>query len=95
MADAPTSDGQPRPNAPTGRDLLKSIVERGERIQDEIEQGQDDFKELMAEAKSHGFDPTAIRAVLKRRNETPDQKSKREEREAIFDTYLSNLSMLD
>lgn len=90
-----TSDGQPRPNSLTGRDLLKSIVERGERINDEIEQARDDFKELMEEAKSQGFNPTAIRAVLKRRNETPDQKSKREEYESMFDLYCSNLSMLD
>ena len=85
-----TSDGQPRPN-----DLLRSIIDRGERIGDEIEQAQEDMKELLAEAKSHGFNPSAIRAVLKRRNETPDKKSKREEFESVFDLYLSNLSMLD
>lgn len=90
-----TSDGQPRPNEPDSRSLLRSIVERGERIGDEIEQAQEDMKELLAEAKSHGFNPAAIRAVLKRRNETPDKKSKREEFESVFDLYLSNLSMLD
>lgn len=95
MTEAHTSDGEPRPNAPTGREQLKSIVERGERIQDEIEQLGDDFKELMQEAKSAGYDPAAIKKVLKRRNETAEQKAKREAAEAMFDLYLSNLSMLD
>ena len=90
-----TSDGQPRPNSLTGRDLLKSIVERGERINDEIEQARDDFKELMEEAKAKGLTPAAIKAVLKRRNETPEAKAKREALEDDFELYLTNLSMLD
>ena len=85
-----TSDGRPRSN-----DQLRGIVERAERITDEIEQGREDLKELMAEAKGNGFDPAAIRAVLKRRNETPEQKAKREDREAIFELYCSNLAILD
>ena len=94
MTDA-TSDGQPRPNAPTGRDLLKGIVERAERITDGIEQNREDLRDLMTEAKSNGFDTAAIRAVLKRRNETIEAKAKRESAEAAFDLYLSNLGMLD
>ena len=90
-----TSDGQPRPNAPVGRDLLKSIVDRAERITDEIEQYRDDLKELMAEAKAKGLTPAAIKAVLKRRNETPEAKAKREALEDDFELYLTNLSMLD
>lgn len=92
---AHTSDGEPRPNAPSGREQLRSIVDRAERITDEIEQNRDDLKELMQEAKSAGYDPAAIKKVLKRRNETPEQKSKREAAESTFDLYLSNLSMLD
>jgi len=94
MTDA-TSDGQPRPNAPTGRDQIKSIVERAERITDGIEQNREDLRDLMTEAKSNGFDTAAIRAVLKRRNETIEAKAKRESAEAAFDLYLSNLGMLD
>lgn len=95
MADAHTSDGQPRPNAPTGADQLKALIERAERVADEIEQAKEDFSELMKEAKSNGYDVPAIRRVLKLRNETADQKKKREERESIIDTYLSALGFLD
>lgn len=90
-----TSDGQPRPNAMTSREMLANYVNRAERIADEQEQLRDDMKDLMEEAKSNGFTPAAIKAVLKRRNETAEAKAKREALEADFETYLANLGMLD
>lgn len=95
MPDAHTSDGEPRPNAPPGAAQLRSIVERYERVSDEIEELNDDRKEILAEAKANGYDPATIRKVAKLKNERPDQKTKRLEREAIFETYLAALGLLD
>jgi uncharacterized protein (UPF0335 family) len=93
MTEAATSDGQPRPNSGGGD--LRRFIERAERVNDEIEQARDDFKELMLEAKSAGYNPAAIRKVLKLRNEKPEQKAKRQSLESDVDVYLSSLGIMD
>lgn len=77
--------------APTHNGQLKSIVERIERVGEEIKELQSDQKDIYAEAKSSGFDTKALRHIIRLRAEDPD---KRAEREAILDTYMQALGML-
>lgn len=71
-------------------ELIRSYVERVERIREEKKQLTDDEKAIMAEAKSQGFVPAAIRYVLKVRAEKPHD---RQEREAMQDLYLHAMGM--
>ena len=69
---------------------LRSFVERLERLQEEIDSINEDKKDVYAEAKGNGFDVRIIREVLKIRRQ---DKSEREEREAVLDLYLQALGM--
>lgn len=69
---------------------LRSFVERLERLEEEIAAINDDKKSVYAEAKGTGFDVKIIREVLKIRRQ---DKSEREEREAVLDLYLQALGM--
>jgi uncharacterized protein (UPF0335 family) len=70
---------------------LKSIIERIENLNTQIDDLKTDQKEIFAEAKSNGYDPSALRAVIKYRKEDAD---KRANREAILETYLHALGDL-
>lgn len=48
-------------------DLLREIVRRAERLEDEIANLQADRREVLAEGKARGLDPKALREVLRRR----------------------------
>lgn len=74
-----------------GRDLLHSIIERIERLEEEKKAIADDIKEVYAEAKANGFDTKALRRVVAYRKK--DQAQVQEE-EAIFELYLHSLGML-
>lgn len=74
------------------RDHLKAFVERIERLAEEKKAIADDIKSVYAEAKANGFDTAAIRAVVKLRKLDVDE---RKEQEAILETYLHALGMLD
>ena len=50
-----------------GANQLKSFVERVERLSEEKKSIADDLRDVYAEAKSNGFDPKALRAVVKLR----------------------------
>ena len=69
-------------------DQLRSFVERLERLQEEIDSINEDKRDAYAEAKGSGFDVKIIREVLKIRRQ---DKSEREEREAVLDLYLQAL----
>ena len=60
--------------------------ERAEK--DEEAKIAEQIKDVYAEAKAHGFDTKAIRAVVKLRKE---DREKREEHELILGTYLAAL----
>jgi uncharacterized protein (UPF0335 family) len=68
------------------------LVERVERIDGEIKDLQADKKDVMAEAKSRGFDGPAFREILRIRKMKPET---RRQHEAIVDTYKAMLGMLD
>jgi hypothetical protein len=63
---------------------LRSIVDRVERINDEIKSLKEDQKDIFSEAKSAGYDGTALRALIRERAEDP---TKRQNREALLDVY--------
>lgn len=65
-------------------DRLKSIIERIENLDNEINDLKEDRKGIMLEAKSAGFDTKAITHVIKQRKKSAAQ---RDEEELIFETY--------
>lgn len=71
---------------------LRHVVERVERIQEEVKGLTADIKDLLAEAKSQGLDPKIIRKILALRKK---DKAERDEEQAILDVYLAALGMLD
>jgi uncharacterized protein (UPF0335 family) len=80
--------------APAGHNSdgqLKAIVERIERMNEEKQAVADDIKEIYTEAKGAGFDIKTLRAIVKIRKQ---DKAKREEQEALLETYLHALGML-
>ena len=77
-------------NTDTAKRLL-SIIERIERLEEERKALGEDVKDIYREAKSAGFDAPTIRLLIKRRAE---DAAKREEREALLETYLAALGQL-
>jgi uncharacterized protein (UPF0335 family) len=75
-----------------GKDHLKAFVERIEKLEEEKKTISDDIRDVYAEAKGTGFDVKALRTVVRMRKEDKDE---RKEHEAILDTYLAALGMLD
>jgi uncharacterized protein (UPF0335 family) len=71
-------------------DLLKSFVERIERLEEEKASISGDVKEVYAEAKSQGFDTKVLRKVVALRKR--DAAERREEQE-IMELYLQALGM--
>lgn len=69
---------------------LRSLVQRYERLAADKADIADDQKEVMAEAKSLGYDTTALRRIIAMRREDPD---KRAELEAVVDMYRTALGM--
>lgn len=72
MSDAPATT--------FAKDQLKAVVERIERLEEEKKAIADDIKDIYAEAKAHGFDVTALRAIVRLRKQDADE---RKEQEAI------------
>ena len=64
---------------------LRAIVERIERIEEEIKELVEGKKEIYFEAKGNGFDVKILREVIRLRKQ--DQKQ-REEQESLLDLYM-------
>jgi uncharacterized protein (UPF0335 family) len=73
-----------RPDEVAG-DQLRTIVERIERIEEEIRELTEGKKEIYLEAKGNGFDVKILREVIRVRKQ--DQKE-RDEQESLLDLYL-------
>lgn len=73
------------------KEQLRSIVERIERLIQEKQNIADDIKRVYAEAKGNGFDPKAIKEVIRIRAK---DKAELEEEEHILHTYMLALGML-
>ena len=67
-------------------DQLRTIVERIERIEEEIQELNEGKKEIYLEAKGNGFDVKTLRQVIRIRKQ--DAKE-RDEQETLLDLYLT------
>lgn len=65
-------------------EALAQYVERIERLMEEKKALADDIKDIYAEAKSTGFDPKIMRAMIKRRSV---DRGELEEYEALLELY--------
>lgn len=69
---------------------LRLLIERIERLEEEKKGISDDIKDVYAEGKATGYDPKAMKAVVRIRKQKPDD---RKEQEAILEVYLSALGI--
>lgn len=77
------------------RDQLLAFVQRIERLDDEAEALSDDRKDVYGEAKGVGFDVKALKRVVAIRRQDRKNRSLRLEQEAIVETYMQALGMID
>jgi uncharacterized protein (UPF0335 family) len=76
--------------ADSAADQLRLLVERIERLSEEKKGIAEDIRDVFAEAKSRGFDVPALRECIKLR---AIDKQKREEKQAIVETYGVQLGL--
>jgi uncharacterized protein (UPF0335 family) len=81
-----------QPAARFAKDHLKAFVERVERLEEEKKTIADDIRDVYAEAKANGFDIKALRTIVRLRKQDVDE---RKEQEAILETYMHALGMLN
>lgn len=65
-------------------DRLRSIVERWERLDEEVRALRSDQKDIMQEAASAGFDKKVLRRLIAIRRQEPADV---EEQETLLDVY--------
>jgi uncharacterized protein (UPF0335 family) len=92
MATATAENQEEQPATRFAKDHLKAFVERIERLEEEKKALSDDLRDVYAEAKATGFDVKALRTIIRMRKEDNDE---RKEHEAILETYLLALGMLN
>jgi uncharacterized protein (UPF0335 family) len=73
-----------------GDNILKSIVERIERLTEERTGISDDINVVYAEAKVHGLDVKTVREMIRLRKMDPDALK---ERMALIEEYGNTLGM--
>ena len=71
-------------------DRLKQIVEKVERLEDERREIAEQIKDVLAEAKSDGFDVRILRQLLRLRRMKPHDRSEQEE---LLELYKAALGM--
>lgn len=71
-------------------DRLRSLIERIERLEEEKAAISSDIRDVFAEAKSAGFDPKIMRAIIKLRKMNA---ADRDEQECLLDTYRRALDI--
>ena len=89
---ATAADAKQQAQTRIAKDQLKAIVERIERLEEEKKATSDDIRDVYAEAKVNGFDLKALRSVVRLRKQDANE---RKEQEAILETYLHALGMLN
>jgi uncharacterized protein (UPF0335 family) len=75
----------------TTADLLRSFVQRIERLKEEQDAIAEDVREVYAEAKSMGFDKTALGQVVAIRRKRAKDAEKFEELSAIVELYMATI----
>lgn len=74
------------------RQQLQSFISRVQRLVEERKTIADDIAEVLAEAKSAGFDKAAIKWVV---SELAKPHAERQERDAIRELYMSAVEAAD
>lgn len=69
---------------------LRLLIERIERLAEEKQRFADDIKDVYSEAKSAGFDPKAMKEIIKLRKK---EKAEREAEEAMVELYKDALGL--
>lgn len=87
MADSESMGGQ----GTVAADQLRLLIERAERLEEEKKGISDDIKDVMAEAKSQGYDTKAIRKIMQIRKK---KKEDFQHEEAVLETYMAALGMI-
>ncbi len=70
---------------------LADFLRRIENLEEDKKAVADDIKEVYGEAKGRGYDTKVLRKIVAMRK---IDKQKREEQEAIMETYLHALGMI-
>ena len=73
------------------REQLQALVERIERLEEEKAQTAFDIRDIYQEGKSAGFDVRALRKIVALRKLDTDE---RREQEAVLETYMHALGMI-
>ena len=73
------------------KDVLRSLVERIERLEAEKTNLAEDIKQVFSEAKAQGFDVKILRAIIRMRKM---EDHTRQEHEALVDLYAHALGMI-
>jgi uncharacterized protein (UPF0335 family) len=73
---------------------LKAFVDRIENIEKQIAEYTQDRKDIYAEAKSKGYEVSALKEVLKERALDEAKRKKRKEKEDAIALYKLRLGML-
>lgn len=71
---------------------LRLFIERIERLVKEKQHLSEDMKDVFLEAKSQGYEPKAMRALIKLRQMERDARM---EQEALLEAYKRALGMAD
>lgn len=69
------------------KDQLSSLIKRIEALEEEKKTFADDIKDVYGEVKSAGFDPKAVKSIIKRRKD-PEKYA---EHAALVDSYIETL----
>lgn len=72
-------------------DQLRSIIERIENLDGQINDLRSDQKDIYAEAKGNGYDVKALRTIVRMRKQDPNERA---EQETILETYQHALGMI-
>jgi len=73
------------------KDMIRSVVERVEKLEEEKKAISDDIKDVYGEAKGNGFDVKALRTIVRMRKQDADERA---EQEAVLEVYLAALGMI-
>ena len=71
-------------------DQLRTIVERIEKVEEEIKELTEAKKEIYQEAKGNGFDVKILREVIRVRKQDQEE---RDEQESLLDAYLEAIKV--
>lgn len=73
------------------KDMIRSVVERVEKLEEEKKAISDDIKDVYTEAKGNGLDVKALRTIVRMRKQDADERANQE---AVLEIYMQALGMI-